>query len=277
MATKKYLDYDGLTELVAKIKELIDQIGHVTFKGTVADVASLPALSGVTDGWMYMITDAGTTTADFVEGAGVAFKANTEVVKVTVSNTPKWALLGTIFDVDDRLQYGVTMPATPADGDTFLYTGETTYKVYPGTLTAASNPSALGLYEQSGTAYVLTSDTEPETVYKAWSDGTDTYFTKAAEPAASDTLYTISGGIVSDSGLTVASYDPVAGITASNTTVYPRASASDEYVAEKVYYVENYLTGVVYVYDAANTQWDALSSGDVMTPITVGEVDALFV
>lgn len=274
MATKKYLDYDGLSELVAKIKELIDQIGHVTFKGTVADVSALPTLSGVTDGWMYMVSAADETTADFVEGAGVKFDANTEVVKVTVSNTPKWALLGTIFNVADRLQFGTTMPATPANSDTFLYTGATSYKTYSGTLTAASNPTDLGLYEQSGSSYVLTTDTEPETVYKAWSNGTDTYFTKSAEPLASDTLYTISAGSVSDSGLTVASYDAVNGVTASNGTTYPRTPASDEYVAEKVYYEENYLTGVVYVYDG--TEWNALSNGDVMTPITTAEVDSLF-
>lgn len=275
MATRKYLDYDGLTELVSKIKDLINQIGHVTFKGTVPDVASLPALSGVTDGWMYMITAAGETTTDFVEGADVPFKANTEVVRVTVLGTPKWALLGTIFDVDDRLQFGTTMPATPNDGDTFLYTGPQTYKTYTGTLTVLSDPSSLGLYEQSGSTYVLTADTEPATVYKAWSDGTDTYYTTTDVPSIGDTVYTITGGAATDSGYTVSSYDATNGITVNSTT-YARVTASDEYIADKVYYEENLLTGVVYVYDATNSRWDALSSGDTFVAITNAEVDTLF-
>lgn len=275
MATRKYLDYEGLTELVSKIKSLINQIGHVTFKGVVSDVSSLPALSGTTDGYMYMITTAGETTSDFVEGAGIQFKANTEVVRVTISDTPKWALLGTIFDVDDRLQFGTTMPSTPSDGDTFLYTGPQTYKTYTGTLTALSDPNALGLYEQSGSTYALTADTEPETVYKAWSDGTTTYFTTAATPAVGDTVYTVTGGAATDSGYTVTSYDDTNGITVNSTT-YARVTASDVYIAEKVYYEENLLTGVIYVYDSTGAEWNALSSGDGFTAITNAEVDALF-
>ena len=161
MATKTYLDYEGLVELVAKIKNYCDNIGHFVFKGTAATVAALPALTGVKDGAVYSITTAGTTTADFIEGAGVDFTANTEVVKVTDENdAPKWCLLGSVFKVDDRLQFGFTMPNTElTDGRVFLNLGETTYTYTAVTPAGTENPQELGWYEESSGVYSLTADT----------------------------------------------------------------------------------------------------------------------
>lgn len=281
MATKKYLDQEGLTELVSKIRDLINEIGHVTFKGSVEEVTDLPSLATVTDGWMYMIKTAGVTTAEFIEGADVPFKANTEVVKITTlvddTEVARWCLMGTIFDVDDRLQFGIQMPTSPSDGQTFLYTGNTSYTNYGGTLTKDSNPSALGLYElNQSSEYVLTSDTEPQTVYKSWSDGSLTYFTKSATPQVDDTVYTITSGEVEDSGYQVTSYSVEDGITV-NGNDYARDSSSDEYIDEKSYYVEQYLQGVIYQYDSSESKWVALSQGDEFTPIPNAYIDSLFV
>jgi len=124
---QKYLDYEGLQELVIKIRSLVDNIGHLVLKGTSASVAALPALADVQNGWMYIITAAGTTTSDFIEGARIEFAANSEVVKVTSGSTAKWALLGSIFNVDDRLQFGAAMPVSPVINQVFLYLGDTTY------------------------------------------------------------------------------------------------------------------------------------------------------
>ena len=84
---KKYLDYEGLQELVLKIKEYIGDAGKLEFKGTVADVAGLPVLNTQKVGWMYTITAKGKTTSDFTDGAGLEVAANSEVAAVKVSNT----------------------------------------------------------------------------------------------------------------------------------------------------------------------------------------------
>lgn len=216
MATKKYLDYDGLVELVGKIKEYIGDAGKLEFKGTVATVSGLPTVAEQKVGWMYTIQQEGETTSDFTDGSGLRIAPNSEVaaVSVDVSGTPtmKWCLLGPVFDVSDKLTFGTTMPSNPADGDTFLYLGNTTY-TYPAVADPdpAANPQEEGWYESDGEGgYVPTSDTEV--------DSGKTYYLKE----------------------------------------------------------EQYVKGVIYVYNLATTSWIAQSAGDTMVAITTGEIDALF-
>jgi hypothetical protein len=386
MATKKYLDYAGLVEYDKKIKEYIDDIGHVEFKGAVANVSSLPALADQKIGWMWTIKSEGITTSDFTDGAGKSVAANSEVVAVemegTIENTiwsvnggssyvdaslapytpsgtvgsatklcdvyvadgtethlvsgtayvttdgtdfftvtqlaatfadfvklpvsdsdaitelqglytgssfvdlntytetedvsgKKWCLLGPIFDVANKLSFGKEFPANPEDEDWFLYTGETSYDYVSATVNKDSNPAALGLFELDGTDYVATSDTEPATVYKAW--GSADYFTKAAEPSVGDTVYTISGGAVTDSGFTVTAYTAADGIEVDGSN-YARDEADDEYIAEKNYFEaeEKYVKGVIYEYLDSESDWIATSDENQYSPITIPEIDALF-
>ena len=167
MATKKYLDYESLKELVAKIRELVGDIGHFTYKGSVAAVADLPDLEDAANGWVYMFTAEAKTTADFVEGAGKKINANDEVICVeTATDTLKWAILGPVFDVADKLTFGSTMPASPSDGDTFLYLGDTTYTYTYTAVTPDSgdNPQEQGWYESDGSGgYTLSTDTTVDT------------------------------------------------------------------------------------------------------------------
>ena len=46
----------------------------------------------------------------------------------------------------------------------------------------------------------------------------------------------------------------------------------------KTYYEKNeqYVTGVIYVYDASTTSWIGKSAGDSFIEITDAEIDALF-
>ena len=219
MAQKTYLDYAGLTHFKAKLDEEYASIKAFVFKGTVADVEHLPSLgSGTTQkvGYVYNITAEGTTTADFVEGAGLPLQAgeNVVVVDVSATSTPdlKWDILGGVFDITDRLQFGSTMPLDPTDGQTFLYMGDTTYTYDEVTPVGTENPQALGWYEydESTEQYVLSSDTTVD--------------------------------------------------------------------SEKTYYEKNeeYVTGVIYVYNLATTSWVAQSSGDTFVAITNGQIDSLF-
>lgn len=70
-------------------------------KGSIA-FASLPTAAAANLGWVYNVTDAFTTTAAFVEGAGSKYSANTNVVCVSAGNdTYKWDVLSGAFDVTE--------------------------------------------------------------------------------------------------------------------------------------------------------------------------------
>lgn len=215
--TNKYLDLSGLIYFKSKLDEEYASIKALEFKGVKANIAALPTIANEAVGNMYTVTTGGTTTADFVEGAGKTLQDGENVVAVNLGDetTPnmKWDILGGVFDITDRLQFGDTMPVNPTDGQTFLYMGETTYEYDEVTPVGTENPSEEGWYEYDNATqqYVLTEDV---TV-----DGGKTYYTKGAE---------------------------------------------------------QYITGVIYVYDLATTSWVAQNSGDIMVAITNNEIDALF-
>ncbi len=98
---KRYLDYEGLTELVAKIKEFVGDAGKLEFKGTVIDVAHLPSLAAQKIGYMYTVQAAGVTTADFTDGTGKTIAANSEVAAVQVEGTTEVP----VYSVDAGVSY----------------------------------------------------------------------------------------------------------------------------------------------------------------------------
>lgn len=216
MATKKYLDYEGLALFLQKIEERYAPIQALVFKGTAATISALPTVSGTQPGWMYTVTTGGTTTADFVEGAGKALQDGENVVAVNVAAAGdpavmKWDIMGGVFDISDRLQFGDSLPASPVDGQTFLFMGDTTYTYTAVTPAGTENPAEEGWYESDGgSGYQLTEDTEV--------DSGKTYYTRA----------------------------------------------------------EQYVKGVIYVYNSSGSEWVPQSSGDAMIPITSSEIDDMF-
>lgn len=165
MAQKKYLDYVGLQEVVAKIEEKYAPISALEFKGVKANIAALPNIANEAVGNMYTVTTGGTTTADFVEGAGKKLQDGENVVAVNVSSTStpdmKWDIIGGVFEIEDRLQFGSAMPASPTNGQTFLYMGDTTYTYDEVTPAGTENPQAEGWYVSDGAGgYTATTDTE---------------------------------------------------------------------------------------------------------------------
>lgn len=216
MAVKNYLDYEGLTYFKEKLDAEYASIKAFVFKGTVANIAGLPAIANESIGSIYNVTTGGTTTSDFVEGAGHPLQDGENVVAINISAegepvVMKWDILGGVFDIEDRLQFGSTMPVSPEDGQTFLYMGDTTYTYSAVTPVGTENPVEEGWYVEDGQGgYELTSDTTVQ----------------------------------------------------SGTTYYTRE--------------EQYVTGVIYVYDATNTEWVAQSSGDTMIAITNAQIDTLF-
>lgn len=218
MSEKKYLDYEGLQVYTELIKSNFAQQGALVFQGTVASVSGLPALTGASAahiGYVYMFSADATTSADFVEGAGKPINKYDEVVCVNVgseqSPTLKWEILGPVFDVSDRLQFGNAFPVNPSNEQTFLYMGNTTYTYHSVTPEGSENPQEEGWYVSDGAGgYTATSDTSVQ----------------------------------------------------SGTTYYERA--------------EQYVHGVIYVYNSSGSEWVAQSSGDAMIAITTSEIMALF-
>lgn len=167
MATKKFLDNIGLEHFKEKLDEKYAPIQALTFKGIVATISALPTVAGVASGSVYNVTTGGTTTADFVEGADQTLQDGSNVVAVNTGtdDTPvmKWDILGGVFDISDRLQFGNTMPASPDSGQTFLYMGETTYTFDAVTPAGTENPQEMGWYEFDGSDYTLSTDTTVQT------------------------------------------------------------------------------------------------------------------
>lgn len=89
--------YQTKSEVEAEIKSQIS--GAYKPQGSVA-FANLPALSANIYGYVYNVTDAFTTTADFIEGAGHSYPAGTNVVCIEQgTGTYKWDCLTGAVDL----------------------------------------------------------------------------------------------------------------------------------------------------------------------------------
>lgn len=162
MANKQYLDYDGLKEVLTKLKEKFASIDAIIFKDAVANVAALPALGDAKAGWMYTITSEDMTTADFVEGTGKTIDAFSEVVCVNKGTEAvpvlKWFVMGNVFSLKDKVSFGETFPVAPVDKQAFCYTGENTYTYTAATPAGSENPAAYSWYEKVGENYTPSTD-----------------------------------------------------------------------------------------------------------------------
>ena len=115
------------------------------------------------------------------------------------------------LEIDDRLQFGSSMPTSPINGQTFLYMGTSTYTYDVVTPIGTENPRLEGWYVENGVGnYQLTTDT-----------------------------------------------------TVQNGTIYYEKN-------------DQYIKGVIYVYNSTTLRWIAQESGDIMIPISNIEIDALF-
>lgn len=89
--------YQTEDQVNAKISAVYKPGGSVAF-------ASLPAADAEHLGMVYNVTDAFTTTDDFVEGAGSQYPAGTNVVVVSVEDTYKYDVLSGMVDLTNYVQ-----------------------------------------------------------------------------------------------------------------------------------------------------------------------------
>lgn len=101
---KNYVDnkVSGL-QTASQVQDAIKSAitGVYTPKGSIA-FASLPTAAAGNKGWVYNVSDAFTTTAAFVEGAGHSYGAGTNVVCVDAgSGSYKWDVLAGTIDLTE--------------------------------------------------------------------------------------------------------------------------------------------------------------------------------
>lgn len=93
---------------------------------------NIPALSSATLGFVYDVSNAFTTTSDFLEGAGIDYPAGTNIVVVNVGTkaSPVYkydVLIGELSGYQKKIQY-TALPTASADyeGQIYQYMGATT-------------------------------------------------------------------------------------------------------------------------------------------------------
>lgn len=301
MAVKKYLDYEGLQEFYSKLKNKYGQA--LQYKGTVQNVAALDLANAVA-GYMYSIEEEGISTSDFIEGPGKVVRAgaNVAAVNVAAEGAPevlKWDILPGVFSLDDRLQFGPEMPEDPEDGQTFLYMGETTYAYtdVSSTLNPGDDPSTEGwfTYDSLNDIYSPSVDTHVDTTKVYMTVVGDDSVQPSVNPKEEGYYELISGEYVKTTDETVESKTYYL-VTANAVTADPGDDPSamglyefdgvdtytltaDTYVHDsKGYYTraEQYVTGVIYVYDDSQSKWIPQTAGDTFVRITEVEIDSLF-
>ena len=83
MSTKQYMSYDNAVAIINKIASRLNAYsGAFQIRGSVA---SVPTLSNCNPGDVYNMTAEFTTTADFVEGAGIKYPAGTDIYVADLS------------------------------------------------------------------------------------------------------------------------------------------------------------------------------------------------
>lgn len=126
--------------------------------GSVA-FASLPTLGAEYEGYVYNVTDAFTTTSDFVEGAGIDYPAGTNVVCIdTGSSVYKWDVLGSFVDLSgyqEKLTVGtgidITSNTISVASPTLTNTANGTNSLaILGTINAAGAATAVGISSTAG-------------------------------------------------------------------------------------------------------------------------------
>lgn len=116
-------DYQTGTQVDTKIDAALTSAykpgGDVTF-------ATLPSLTAANLGYVYNVTDAFTTTADFVEGAGKSYGPGTDVAIVDrgTAQSPvyKYNVMPGFVDLSGYVQRSEMIPITNAQIDTIINT-----------------------------------------------------------------------------------------------------------------------------------------------------------
>lgn len=119
------LTNDSGFQTATQVENAIDQHLSAVYKaaGSVASISALPSPSANYLGYVYDVESAFTTTADFVEGAGVDYPAGTDVAIIAVQSggttTYKYDALSGSVDLSGYIE----KPASATAGQFLVYDG----------------------------------------------------------------------------------------------------------------------------------------------------------
>ena len=137
MPNNNYLTFDQAKQLFQEVGYKFKRAAHAyTVKGN-ATLATLPAASANTEGFVFNMTAEFTTTADFVEGAGKKYSAGTNVAIVDVTPITYTAVSSPAADANPKYSGWYEKDASQdvyfltADGS--VTSGKTYYTATPGT------------------------------------------------------------------------------------------------------------------------------------------------
>ena len=293
---KQYLDYEGLQRLVQNINKKYAPISAIVFKGSVEDIAHLPALADQKAGWMYDVTTGGVTTSDFVEGAGHLLANGENVAAVEI-------LLGTytevtpVTDDDPKAKgwyelvsgdYVLSQDRAVVSGKTY-YTADTVMKwdILGGLFDIYDRYLEFGaefpIDPDDGRVFLYMGETVSEfnevtpagtenPSDKGWYEFTEVTPAGSEDPSSEGWYEIVDSKFVLTADTTIE----------SGKTYYEGAVTEDRTVdPNKTYYSYDvkYKQGVIYKYSDTAGDWEPKSgaAGDDMIPITAQEIDDLFI
>lgn len=108
----------AITNAKSDMQSAIDSAVSSAYKvkGTCT-FANLPALSSAKIGDVWNVSDAFSTTSDFVEGTGKSYPAGSNVVRVNVSNSAKWDVLAGVYDMSGYMKSSDMVAITTTEVD----------------------------------------------------------------------------------------------------------------------------------------------------------------
>lgn len=196
MALPKLMDETRTQELINEMKERlskkVDKSSSPYIPGGSIAFAALPAAVEANAGMVYNITDAFTTTADFIEGADIQCSAGTDVAIVKVAGSDPAEYKYNIFSGNSVID-----SITSAElAEMWKDAGLLTLSANTAALTSAGATQDITVTANSGTVTAVSSDTDVAAV-SVDTSGTNPVVTITAVVAGSATV-TVTSAATSD-------------------------------------------------------------------------------
>lgn len=207
------------TEVDGMISSVYKPAGSVAF-------ASLPTLAAGVLGNVYNVTDAFTTTNDFVEGSGKSYPAGTNVVVVNTgtssSPTYKFDVLSGFVDLSGYVPTSRTINGKALTGNISLSASDVgalpdSTTIPQGTVTSVRVQAGTGLSSSVSTAQSTSLDTTIS-IASGYKLPTTTEWGNKQDALATQTAYTSKGSATKVPQITTNTLGQVTGITEVNIT-----------------------------------------------------------
>ena len=163
--------------------------------------------------------------------------------------------------IDNPVIYTDLFPDNPKENQVVIYTGNE-YDDYAlvTNLTPMSNPQELGLYEDNGGTYELSTDTEADVKRYAYYNGSFVTYVLKEQPEIGDMVYSIIGSDIQELGA-ITEYDPEQGIKFGTYDYFFGRYAGMDDNGKNYYKFVSYTKGL---YEYVGGVWELMSGGETV-------------